>query len=141
MSPTHDLSRFVDAQRTVYPQVMEELHAGRKTRHWMWFIFPQLRGLGHSEMAERYGLSGLDEARAYLEHEVLGPRLASCVSALVEHADKSALRILGHPDDLKLRSCLTLFAAVDPSDSLFQFALLQFFNGEPDDRTLRLLRG
>ncbi|MBA1205202.1 DUF1810 domain-containing protein [Pseudomonas capeferrum] len=139
MSSSHDLSRFLDAQQAIYPQVMEELLAGRKTRHWMWFIFPQLRGLGHSEMAERYGLSGLDEARAYLEHEVLGPRLAACVNALVQHADKSALQILGHPDDLKLRSCLTLFAAVDESAPLFQFALVRFFGGEPDARTLLLL--
>jgi len=134
-----DLERFVEAQNRVYDQVIQELQAGRKRSHWMWYMFPQLDGLGHSIMAERYALSGLDEARAYLGHPLLGPRLEACVTALVQHSDKSAREILGSPDDLKLRSCLTLFSQVAPDHPLFELALAQFYAGEPDLRTLALL--
>lgn len=140
MADTFNLARFVDAQRPVFSQVMAELHAGRKTTHWMWFVFPQLRGLGRSEMASYYGLSGPDEARAYLQHDVLGPRLESCVAALLEHRDCSALQILGSPDDMKLHSSLTLFIGVQPQSDLFQAALDLFFSGQPDNKTHRLLQ-
>jgi len=139
MPTTFDLQRFVDAQDPVFTQVLNELRTGRKTSHWIWFIFPQLEGLGHSEMAERYALQSADEARAYLRHEVLRDRLEQCVNALLQHTDKSALQILGHPDDLKLRSCLTLFASVAADQPLFNAALEQFFNGQPDPKTVQLL--
>ena len=141
MHADFDLERFIEAQSPVYEQVMGELQAGRKRSHWMWYVFPQLDGLGHSAMAERYGLAGIDEARAYLAHPVLGPRLQACVTALVQHSDKSAREILGSPDDLKLRSCLTLFAQAAPDNPLFQLALVQFYEGEPDLRTLAMLTG
>jgi len=139
MPSDFDLERFVEAQNRVYDQVLQELQAGRKRSHWMWYMFPQLDGLGHSVMAERYALSGIDEARAYLGHPLLGPRLEACVTALVQHRDKSAREILGSPDDLKLRSCLTLFSQVAPDHPLFPLALAQFYAGGPDLRTLELL--
>lgn len=137
-----DLIRFVDAQAQVYHQVVEELTDGRKQTHWMWFIFPQLSGLGHSAMAQRYAIRDMDQARRYLADPILGNRLRHDVSLMVRHKGKSALKILGSPDDFKFRSCLTLFceAASDKSDrSLFAEALQQFYNGEPDPRTLELL--
>ncbi|MNG66716.1 hypothetical protein D3C76_742940 [compost metagenome] len=140
MHAAFDLERFVEAQNRVYDQVMQELQAGRKRSHWMWYIFPQLDGLGHSDMAERYALSGIVEARAYLHHSLLGPRLEACVTALMQHSDKSAHEILGSPDDFKLRSCLTLFVEAAADRPIFQLALLQFYQGEPDARTLGLLR-
>lgn len=136
-----DLQRFVEAQNPVYDQVMQELQAGRKRSHWMWYVFPQLDGLGHSAMAERYALAGVDEARAYLAHPLLGPRLQACVTALLQHHDKSAREMLGSPDHLKLRSCLTLFAQAAPGNPLFQAALVQFYDGEPDALTLARLPG
>ena len=138
-----DLIRFVDAQAQVYRQVVEELSDGRKRTHWMWFIFPQLSGLGHSAMAQRYAIRDMDEARRYLADPILGDRLRHDVRLMVRHKDKSALEILGSPDELKFRSCLTLFreAASEKSDrSLFASALEQFYKGEPDPRTLVLLR-
>jgi uncharacterized protein (DUF1810 family) len=137
-----DLIRFVDAQAQVYHQVVEELTDGRKQTHWMWFIFPQLSGLGHSAMAQRYAIRDMDQARRYLADPILGNRLRHGVSLMVRHKGKSALEILGSSDDFKFRSCLTLFceAASDKSDrSLFAEALQQFYNGEPDPRTLELL--
>ena len=138
-----DLLRFVDAQAPVYSQVIEELTAGCKRTHWMWFIFPQLRGLGHSAMAQRYAIRDLDQATRYLADRILGTRLRHDVQLMIKHKGKSALEILGSPDDLKFRSCLTLFgrAASDSSDHmLFGEALNQFYGGEPDRRTLELLR-
>ncbi|MNR51186.1 hypothetical protein D3C85_1708180 [compost metagenome] len=107
----------------------------------MWYVFPQLDGLGHSAMAERYALAGIDEARAYLAHPLLGPRLEACVTALLQHRDKSAREMLGSPDHLKLRSCLTLFARAAPGNPLFQLALVQSYDGEPDALTLAMLPG
>lgn len=134
---TWDLERFVTAQATVIDTVRRELAAGAKRSHWMWFIFPQLRALGRSETARFYGLAGLEEARAYLGHPVLGPRLLECVG-LVDHVQgKTALQILGSPDDLKFRSCLTLFAAIQPSP--FTAALEHYYAGVPDPLTLELL--
>jgi len=134
-----DLQRFIDAQAPVVDQVMQELRAGAKRSHWMWFVFPQLQGLGHSAMAKRYAITGAAEAEAYLQHEVLGQRLEECVTTLLQHTGKSVLQILGHPDDLKLRSSLTLFASLRPGESVFQQALDQFFEGEPDARSVALL--
>ena len=138
-----DLIHFVNAQAQVYRQVVEELTDGHKRTHWMWFIFPQLSGLGHSAMAQRYAIRDTDQARRYLADPVLGDRLRHDVRLMVRHKDKSALEILGSPDDFKFRSFLTLFweAASDKSDkSLFAEALKQFYNGVPDSRTLELLR-
>ncbi|WP_085592935.1 MULTISPECIES: DUF1810 domain-containing protein [unclassified Pseudomonas] len=141
MHADFDLQRFVEAQNPVYDQVMQELQAGRKRSHWMWYVFPQLDGLGHSAMAERYALAGIDEARAYLAHPLLGPRLEACVTALLQHSDKSAREMLGSPDHLKLRSCLTLFARAAPDNPLFQLALVQFYGGDQDALTLAMLQG
>ena len=138
-----DLLRFVDAQAPVYSQVIEELTAGCKRTHWMWFIFPQLRGLGQSAMAQHYAIRDLDQATRYLADNILGTRLRHDVQLMIKQTGKSALEILGSPDNLKFRSCLTLFgqAAADSSDRmLFAEALNQFYGGEPDRRTLELLR-
>ena len=136
-----DLDRFVLAQADTYATALAELRAGRKRSHWMWFVFPQLKGLGSSVMAQRYGLAGLAEARAYLTHPLLGPRLLECVQALLAHAGPSAEQMLGGIDALKLRSCLTLFARATPDVAPFGAALQRFFNGEPDPLTERLLAG
>lgn len=137
-----DLLRFHDAQASVYSQVAEELRLGKKRSHWMWFIFPQLQGLGRSETARRFAIRDLNEARRYLADPVLGERLRNAVQLLVGHDGKSANEILGSPDDMKFRSCLTLFktAATEPTEKhLFQTALDKFYGGEPDPRTLELL--
>ena len=138
-----DLIHFVNAQAQVYRQVVEELIDGRKRTHWMWFIFPQLSGLGHSAMAQRYAIRDIDQARRYLADPVLGNRLRHDVRLMVGHKGESSLKILGSPDDFKFWSCLTLFCEVasEKSDqSLFAEALKQFYNGEPNPRTLELLR-
>jgi uncharacterized protein (DUF1810 family) len=140
MTDPFDLERFVDAQTSVYPDVLLELRQGRKRSHWMWFIFPQLAGLGHSAMAQRYALSSRDEAVAYLGHAILGPRLREC-TALVNAVEGRTIReILGSPDDLKFRSSMTLFAAVSPEPE-FAAAIRKFYGGTPDQRTLELLGG
>ncbi|MCY1666229.1 DUF1810 domain-containing protein [Rhizobium sp. SL86] len=136
---THDLARFLAAQQPVYDQALQELRDGRKRSHWMWFIFPQIEGLGHSAMAERYAISGRAEAEAYLAHPLLGARLRDCTEAMLTHKDRSAHAILGSPDDLKFRSSMTLFDAVSKKGSAFGQALLQFYDGEPDDATLARL--
>jgi uncharacterized protein (DUF1810 family) len=136
------LDRFLEAQATVFPAVVAELRAGRKTTHWMWFVFPQLRGLGRSEMASFYGLDGLAEAKAYLGHPVLGPRLSECtaiVNALGPGA--TAITIFGMPDALKFQSCMTLFELVDGPQSEFSRALDRHFDGERDAKTLALASG
>jgi uncharacterized protein (DUF1810 family) len=138
-----DLIRFVDAQDQIYEQVVEELTEGRKQTHWMWFIFPQLAGLGRSTMAQHYAIRDLDQARRYLADSILGPRLRQVVRLMIDQKNKSAFDVLGSPDDLKFRSCLTLFreAATDDSDrALFTKALNQFYRGQSDDRTLELMR-
>lgn len=140
MHEDFDLDRFVDAQRAVYGRAMEELRAGRKTSHWMWFMFPQLQGLGRSEMAQRFAISCTAEARAYLQHGLLGRRLECCVTTLLDHQDKTAHQIFGSPDDLKLRSSLTLFAAMSSDSSVYQKALAQFFDDKPDEKTLEMLQ-
>ena len=140
--PDPDLIRFWDAQDEIYDQVIEELTIGRKRTHWMWFIFPQLAGLGRSAMAQRYAIRDLDQAKLYLADPILGARLRQVVKLMIDQKGKSALEILGPPDDIKFRSCLTLFreAASEDSDRiLFSKALNQFYRGQPDDRTLGLL--
>jgi uncharacterized protein (DUF1810 family) len=134
-----DLGRFVSAQEGVYEQALAELRAGRKRTHWMWFVFPQLAGLGRSPTAQLYAVSGADEARAYLAHPVLGPRLVECAGAALAVEGRSAAEVLGPPDDLKLRSSATLFAHVSPPGSVFHRLLDHYFGGEPDPATLRLL--
>ena len=135
----YDLERFVTAQDSggTYQRALAELHAGRKTSHWMWFIFPQVAGLGFSAMAQRFAISGLAEARAYLGHPVLGARLRECTGAVAALGDSAtADRILGPVDAMKLRSCLTLFAHAAPEEKVFGEVLAQYFDGEPDEATL-----
>lgn len=130
------LQRFIDAQDPVWDDVLTELRAGRKRTHWMWFVFPQIAGLGHSSMAQRYALDGLADARAYLEHPVLGLRLREATAAL--HGD-SAAAVLGYPDDLKLRSSMTLFARAAPGEPLFTQVLDRWYDGAEDPETLSRL--
>lgn len=140
MTGPFDLQRFVDAQAPVYRRVLAELRQGEKQSHWMWFIFPQLAGLGHSPMARRYALASREEAAAYLDHGVLGPRLREC-TALVNAVEGKAIReILGSPDDLKFCSSMTLFGAISP-DPEFAAAITKFYDGTPDRKTLQLLDG
>ncbi len=137
-----NLSRFRDAQAPVYREVIRELTSGRKRSHWMWFVFPQLAGLGQSPMAKRYAIRDLEEAKRYLADPILGGRLRQAIRLMLNQKEKSALEILGSPDDLKFRSCLTLFceAAADDADrALLKDALDQFYGGELDSRTLTLL--
>ena len=130
-----DLERFVEAQAGVYAQACAELRAGRKRSHWMWFVFPQIRGLGSSEMAVRYAISGLEEARAYLEHPILGPRLQECAGIVVGVEGKTVEEIFGYPDDLKFHSSMTLFAKAEEG-GVFRGALEKHFGGEMDRGTL-----
>lgn len=139
MEPPFDLKRFHDAQTPVYAQALKELRAGRKSSHWMWFVFPQLRGLGRSDTAHFYGISGSAEAVAYLADPVLGARLQECCSALMDHRGKPAEAIFGELDALKLHSSLTLFSRASHGDPLFAAVLEQYFNGEEDPKTLELL--
>lgn len=140
MKGASSLERFVQAQERDYAQALAELQAGRKRTHWIWYVLPQLRGLGHSAMAERYGINGRAEAEAYVAHPVLGPRLVACVRALLAHPDLSAEEMLGGVDAMKVRSCLTLFAEVAPAEQCFAEALGTFYAGRRDARTLGLLR-
>ncbi len=139
MSDLTDLSRFVQAQDPVMAQVRRELGAGRKDSHWMWFVFPQLAGLGRSAMARQYSVGSLAEAQAYLEHPVLGPRLVECTELVNKVTDRSAQEIFGSPDDLKFRSSMTLFAAVRPGASVFRDALDKYFEAVPDRLTTERL--
>jgi uncharacterized protein (DUF1810 family) len=134
-------SHFVSAQAPVYADVEAELRAGRKASHWMWFIFPQLTGLGHSEMARRYALGSLAEARDYLAHPVLGPRLRHCTGLVNAAEGRSAHDIFGSPDDLKFHSSMTLFHLAAPEEALFAAALAKYFAGREDGATLDLLEG
>jgi uncharacterized protein (DUF1810 family) len=136
MNDPYDLQRFVDAQAAVFEDALAQLRSGRKTTHWMWFIFPQLSGLGHSDMARRYAISGPEEALAYLQHPHLGPRLENCIEALLKWQGRRATDIMGSPDDLKLRSSMTLFASIAPNNTQFCDVLEAFFDGQPDPRTL-----
>ncbi|HJT77769.1 MAG TPA: DUF1810 domain-containing protein [Gemmataceae bacterium] len=135
----YDLDRFVRAQEGDYARALAEIQAGRKRTHWMWYVFPQIDGLGFSPTSKYYAIKGIEEARAYLEHPVLGPRLRECAEAVVGVEGRTATQILGSPDDMKLRSCATLFAHVSPPGAVFHRLLAKYYQGEPDARTLRLL--
>jgi len=134
-----NLERFVEAQAPVYDQALRELRAGRKQNHWMWFVFPQIAGLGHSVMAQTYAIQSLEEARAYLAHPLLGSRLRECCQAVMDVPGKSAHDIFGSPDDLKFRSSMTLFARATDNDAEFRAVLDKFYNGEEDAATVELL--
>jgi uncharacterized protein (DUF1810 family) len=140
-SDPHDLNRFVQAQESDYEQALSELRRGRKRSHWIWYIFPQFDGLGFSSMSKRYAIKSIAEAKAYLSHPVLGPRLIECADAVLGVEGRSALEILGSPDDMKLRSCATLFACASPAGSVFDRLLDKYYQGERDSKTLHLLGG
>jgi uncharacterized protein (DUF1810 family) len=135
----YDLQRFVTAQEGVYASALAELRRGLKTGHWMWFIFPQIAGLGVSPMSQRYAIRSLDEARAYLAHPVLGPRLRECAQAVADVQGRTAEQILGPIDAMKLRSSMTLFHRADPADPVFAAVLRKYFDGVPDEATDRRL--
>lgn len=139
MTDPHDLARFLSAQAPTFDTALSELRAGSKESHWMWFIFPQMAGLGQSAMSRRYAIASRAEAEAYLAHPTLGPRLRACATALLAHSERSARQILGEPDDFKLRSSATLFAAVD-GPGVFTELLARFFDGVGDHATLERLR-
>lgn len=138
-SDPYDLSRFMEAQQSSYATALSEIRRGQKRSHWMWFIFPQYIGLGISSTSQRYAVKSVAEAEAYLNHPVLGQRLKECAEALLLIEGRSAQQIFGYPDDLKLKSCATLFAQVSPSGSVFKRVLAKYFQGEQDPQTLRLM--
>ena len=135
----YSLERFVEVQARCIDDVQKELREGRKRSHWMWFIFPQLKGLGYSAMANFYGIGSRKEAEAYLAHPVLGPRLRSCTSLVMQAEGRSIAEIFTDPDDMKFRSSMTLFAAVDSESELFKNALKKYFAGQPDEKTFLAL--
>ncbi len=139
-SDTFDLDRFVAAQKDTYQHALSEVAAGRKRSHWMWFIFPQMRGLGLSPTAQRYGITGEEEARAYLAHDVLGERLIAICEAALAVQGRSARDIFGIPDNMKLRSCATLFASVSEAGSVFHQLLDKYFDGQADEQTMQMLQ-
>jgi uncharacterized protein (DUF1810 family) len=138
-SDPYDLGRFLQAQEDDHGRALAELNSGRKRSHWMWYIFPQIDGLAFSSTSKYYAIKSGDEARAYLEHPILGPRLLECAEAVVRLEGKSAREIFGSPDDLKLRSCATLFACVSPPGSVFERLLEKYYEGKRDEKTLQLL--
>ncbi len=140
MNMEYDFDRFVTAQNPVYETVLAELKAGRKNSHWMWYIFPQIEGLGVSQTSAFYAISGKAEAKAYLAHPILGPRLVECTKATLPHAAKGALALFNHPDDLKFQSSLSLFSRAKPCDPVFDEALNAFFGGVGCQPTLEKLR-
>lgn len=136
----YELERFIQAQTTDFAIALTEINNGEKKSHWMWYIFPQLTGLGSSVMSQHYAIQSTAEAKAYLNHPVLGPRLIQCMKALLEIDGRSAHEIFGFPDDMKLRSCATLFASITPKGSVFECLLEKYFHGERDRKTLDLLK-
>jgi uncharacterized protein (DUF1810 family) len=139
MADPFNLQRFVEAQAQAYEAALSELRAGSKRTHWMWFVFPQIAGLGLSPTAQFYAIRSLDEARAYLAHPVLGPRLRDCTTAVLSVCGRTAHEIFGSPDDLKFRSSMTLFREAAPGEPLFGQALADYFEARPDPRTLEIL--
>jgi uncharacterized protein (DUF1810 family) len=139
MADPYDLARFIEAQAPVIETARAELAAGRKASHWMWFVFPQIAGLGASSMAERYAIGSAGEAQAYLAHPVLGSRLRDLTELACEISQRTAHEAFGSPDDMKFRSCMTLFHAVAPQETAFTTALARYFGGEEDARTLEIL--
>jgi uncharacterized protein (DUF1810 family) len=138
-SDPYNLQRFVDAQAHIFPQVLAELGEGRKRSHWMWFIFPQIAGLGSSEMARRFAISCREEASAYLQHASLGPRLRQCTELVNQVSGRTIDQIFGYPDDLKFRSSMTLFASVAQDENVFRAALEKYFEGKTDSETIARL--
>lgn len=139
MGKNIELTKFLDAQNQLYLKALSEVRNGKKESHWMWYIFPQLAGFGHSEMSKRYAINNLEEALAYLEHPVLGKHLVEISSELLQLENTSALDIFGSPDDLKLRSCMTLFSRLDNPHPVFQQVLDKFYAGQPDSATIQAL--
>ena len=139
-SDPHNLQRFVAAQERDYGQALAEIRSGRKRSHWMWYVFPQFTGLGMSATSQHYAIKSLAEADAYLAHSILGPRLVECAEAVLAIEGRSALEIFGSPDDMKLRSCATLFAHISPDGSAFHRLIDKYFDGQPDAKTLSLIR-
>ena len=139
MSNAYNLHRFLDAQTPVYDTVLAELRAGRKSSHWIWFIFPQIAGLGHSSMAQQFAIASIEEAKTYLQHPLLGPRLRECTQLVLNVEGRSAEEIFGHPNYLKFRSCMTLFMNAATDNSLFKAALHKYFDGQPDQLTIQVL--
>ncbi len=135
----YNLNRFVQAQEDDYQHALAEIRDGKKRTHWMWYIFPQIDGLAFSSTSKHYSIKSIEEAKAYLDHPLLGPRLLECVEAVIHLEDRSATEIFGSPDDLKLRSCATLFACVSPPGSVFDRLLTKYYRGGRDEKTLRLL--
>lgn len=140
MATTHDLERFVRAQASVYDQALAELRNGRKRTHWIWFIFPQIEGLGYSSTSRHYAIKSLEEARAYLRHPLLGSRLVECAQAVLAVEGRTVSDILPYPDDLKLRSSMTMFECVEHPGSVFAQVLEKCFQGKRDERTIQLLK-
>ena len=139
MTDPFSLQRFVDAQAEVFTEVLAELRAGRKPSHWIWFIFPQMKGLGSSAQATYYGIGSFDEATAYMRHPILGPRLVECTELVNQVEDRTIREILGAPDDMKFLSSMTLFARAAEDDAVFRAAMEKYFGGKPDRLTLELL--
>ena len=139
MEDPYNLQRFVEAQDPVYDQVRSELGEGHKRNHWMWFVFPQIEGLGHTSMARKFAISSLDEAKAYLQHATLGTRLIECTQLVINTTGRTIEQIFGYPDDLKFRSAMTLFARAATDNSIFEDALRKYFRGEHDRLTLERL--
>ena len=135
----HDLNRFVEAQQDDYERALSEIAGGRKRTHWMWYIFPQIDGLAFSSTSRHFSIKSIEEARAYLDHPVLGPRLLKCAEVVAGVEGRSAVEIFGSPDDLKLKSCATLFASLLPPGSVFDRLLAKYFEGASDEKTLHLL--
>jgi uncharacterized protein (DUF1810 family) len=136
---SHNLERFIAAQKATYQTALNEIKAGKKQGHWMWYIFPQIQGLGYTEMSKKYSIDDLEEATAYLQHRVLGPRLILLCNILLTQETNDAHHIFGSPDDLKLKSCMTLFAAVPGTDPVFEKVLQKFYLGLKDHITLKIL--
>ncbi len=139
MTDQYHLHRFLTAQAPTYDTVLDELQAGRKSSYWIWFIFPQIAGLGHSAMAQQFAIGSLNEAEAYLQHPTLSPRLRACTQLVLDVNGRSAEEIFGYPDHLKFRSCMTLFLTAATDNALFNNALLKYFDGRPDQMTLDIL--
>ena len=140
MNDIHKLNRFVDAQQGVYESVVQELQSGMKRGHWMWYIFPQIAGLGMSPTSQMYAIKSIDEAKAYYEHSLLGSRLRECTQLVIDVHGRTASQIFGYTDNLKFGSCMTLFDCATKDDGLFRDALIKYFDGEPDQSTLKILK-
>ncbi len=140
MSSDVTLSRFLSSQDTVYPQVLKELQNGKKTSHWIWFIFPQIEGLGQSTTAKYYSIKNLNEAKKYIDHPILGKRLLECCNIILKIEGRSVEDIFGYPDNLKLKSCMTLFKYVTPENKVFSIVLKTYFADQEDERTVSILQ-